>query len=173
MESARYFEKATGKEIFGKDAWEHATESTIDFRMRPFSLYTYDDKVEVKPVYFENVKILWRPQEQEADRASEFFNDEDSLALQYPTGDVAPTPEKLDELKAVISEKLQESFPAEILDEKYGWLEHDVGCLYDTDAIGNGEFTIESYGLREENDTKPRDATDEHFYQLEEIKEDL
>ena len=74
----------------------------------------------------------------------------EALPLQYPTGDVAPTEEKLAELKSTISEKVSMSFPAEVLDEKYGWLDHDGGCSYDTNKIGDGEYTLESYGLLDE-----------------------
>ena len=50
----------------------------------------------------------------------------------YPTGADAPTVAAINGLKQLISEKLPGQFPAEVLDEDYGVLDHaDESCNYD------------------------------------------
>jgi hypothetical protein len=38
-----------------------AESSSIDFNKRPVVNYNYSSDLDVTPVYFENVKILWKP----------------------------------------------------------------------------------------------------------------
>ena len=82
-------------------------------------------------MYFENIKILWRPHEKEIDEeaaATEGVDGEHEMELLYPSGDgLVPTEAKIDELKELISDTLPKSFSAEVLEHYYGWLDHGNG----------------------------------------------
>lgn len=65
FETAHYYDKTTGLRIPDYEAWMHIKTSSINFSEWPQTSYVFDeDKVEVKPRHFENVKVLWRPRQQ-------------------------------------------------------------------------------------------------------------
>jgi len=62
FEAAAYIDKETGKDLNPREAWERTTREYFDTKKRPIVKYNFkDDSVEVKPIHFQNVKILWKP----------------------------------------------------------------------------------------------------------------
>lgn len=70
-ETAQYFDKNTNKRIPSYEAWMKAKSSRVNFKQTPAVEYQFGDEIEVKPRHFQNVKILWRPQEKAMEHISE------------------------------------------------------------------------------------------------------
>ena len=62
-ETAHYYDKNTNKRIPAYEAFEKAKSSAVNFSKNPPVEYKYSYDILVKPRHFQNVKILWRPQE--------------------------------------------------------------------------------------------------------------
>lgn len=62
-ETAQYFDKNTNKRIPAYEAFASAKSSSIDLSKFPPVEYKFSDDILVKPRHFQNVKILWRPEE--------------------------------------------------------------------------------------------------------------
>ena len=91
----------------------------LDFSKRPVIEYTFNDDIEVEPLYFENVKILWRAQEESApvevtadagDAGEQLYEvpvpDAETVPAWPTSEEHAPTPEKVRDLKSMIAWKL-------------------------------------------------------------------
>ena len=84
----------------------------MDFTKRPYVEYTYSDNIEVKPIHFQNAKILWRPQRLESDKEmrQKRANSKLSYAESQPTFvfpfDYQPSGDQLHDLRDVIDEKV-------------------------------------------------------------------
>lgn len=80
-ETAQYFDKNTNKRIPAYEAFDKAKSSQVDFSKNPPVEYKFSDDILVKPRHFQNVKILWRPQEKIDEALSEMDFEGDSEAL--------------------------------------------------------------------------------------------
>ena len=49
-------------EIHDGEAWEEVERGKMDFTSRPYVQYSFSDNIEIKPLFYSNAKILWRPE---------------------------------------------------------------------------------------------------------------
>ena len=66
LETAHYFNKETHEKMTGEEAWKEVERTKMDFTQRPYVNYTFSDNIEVKPLFYSNAKILWRPEHLES-----------------------------------------------------------------------------------------------------------
>ena len=121
----------------------------MDFKKRPLVEYKFNDDMTVKPVHFQNIKILWKADGMHAHGEN----------ITFPANvETAPTVEKINNLKKKISELLPEEFPMRVLDREYARLEHpDEQCEYNSSKVlEDMRYVLESYGHR--SDVEPMDG---------------
>ena len=145
METAKYTDIKDGSELKNQKAWARTTRESMDFSQRPLVKFTADKTMNVQPMHFQNIKILWKSNQENLDS----MRDE---KISYPNDPVTgPTEEKINQLKYKIFKKLPEQFPMEVLNKEYGWLEHpDEKCHYNPFNLEDKKYVLESYGHRED-----------------------
>ena len=185
MESADYYAKTAKKErsqqLSGPDAWEKASKSVLDFTKRPVISYTFGDDIEVEPVYFENVKILWRAQEEVVPVEGTHDPETGEQLLELPdpstaetvavfpsSKEHAPTPTWVQDLKSMIAWKLPQ-FSQEFLNENYDMLIHPLAdknkCRYNPFGLPQDKYQLETYGIHDhELPEEEEQGSADHFY---------
>lgn len=171
FETAEYFSKE-GERIPNYEAWMHVKSTKLNYSHWPRSEVKFEDTVTVKPKHFENVKILWRPEERQPHVAEPETPAEDVDAAQleelrnstpmehrWPNAnDVTYMHEQVEELKKMIASKHPKINFAD-----YGMLDHQDGkCDYDPYERYDAEWHDEadSFGHLRSEDLSPFDKTD-------------